>query len=205
MSSSNIVDIAHISFLEIIKNLIEQSGPASTKGVLMRMAISTASKVEKREYATLPEYVASIESAENPITVMEGKARHLGDGVFGLPQCPFADSIKNYTEVLGGLPAGYGELTAEFNKPGAATDRYRIGNGAGVSPFCAVHQTIRSALAERITIGGQGVKAYQLGCKSGAGVKALSERWISESGSVTADVEGALDDNMCCYLLKVDE
>lgn len=205
MSEQKILDIAHISFLDMIQALIAQSGAASAKGTLMRNAIKAGDRFEPVDFATLDDFVAAIESVDSPIAAVEGKARHLGDGLFGLPQCPFAESISNYKSVFDKLPDGYQELTEEYNKPGPVTDKLQVGHGAGVSPFCSVHQPFRSTLGKKITIGGKSVSVVQLGCKSGSGAKGLAEKMIAEAGFTNAQVEKALDDNMCCYALKVAE
>jgi hypothetical protein len=203
MGDENILDIAHLSFLDMIKIMITLSGAASAKGTLIRNAIKTAEKMPEVDYPTFDDYLAAIENATNPITIIEGKATHAGDHVFGLKLCPFGPSIKNYTKVFEKLPEGFADFTAEFNKPSNITDQYRVGEGAGVSPFCAVHQPMRSAIAERITIGGKKIRVIQLACKSGAGKKGFAEKWLAESGVSRDVVDKILDTNMCCYSMQI--
>ncbi len=203
MNDEKILDIAHISFLDMIKVMITMSGAASAKGSLIRNAIKTADKIAEVDYPGFDDYVAAIESAANPITMIEGKATHEGNHVFGLKYCPFGPSIKNYMQVFEKLPDGFADFTAEFNKQSNVTDQYRVGEGAGVSPFCSVHQPMRSAFAEKIKIGGKKIKIYQLGCKSGAGKKGFAEKWIKESGVARDIVDKILDNHMCCYSLHI--
>jgi len=197
------LDIAHISFLDMIKVMITMSGTAAAKGTLIRNAINTAEKIREVDYPTLDDFLAAIENSTNPITQVEGKASHQGEYVFGLAACPFAPSIGNYTEVFEKLPEGYADFTAEFNKPSKVTDTYRVGEGAGVSPFCSVHQPMRSAIAERIKIGGKKIKIYQLGCKAGSGKKGFADKWLAETGIAQDVVDKVLDNHMCCYYLKI--
>jgi len=89
MGDENILDIAHLSFLDMIKIMITLSGAASAKGTLIRNAIKTAEKMPEVDYPTFDDYLAAIENATNPITIIEGKATHAGDHVFGLKLCPF--------------------------------------------------------------------------------------------------------------------
>lgn len=203
MAEGKVLDIAHISFLDMIKVMITMSGAAAAKGSLIRNAISTAEKISEIDYPSFDDFLAAIENSTNPITQIEGKASHQGEFVFGLQDCPFAPSIGNYTEVFEKLPDGYADFTAEFNKPSNVTDKYRVGEGAGVSPFCSVHQPMRSAIADRITIAGKKIKVYQLGCKSGAGKKGFAEKWLAETGITQDVVDKVLDNHMCCYYLKV--
>lgn len=198
-----ILDIAHISFLDMIKVMITMGGAASAKGALIRNAINTAEKIKEIDYPSFEDFLAAIENSTNPITQVEGKATHQGEFLFGLANCPFGPSIKNYTGVFEKLPEGYADFTEEFNKPSKVTEIYRVGEGAGVSPFCSVHQPMRSAIAERIKIGGKKIKIYQLGCKAGSGKKGFAERWLAESGVSKDVVDKVLDNHMCCYYLKV--
>ena len=198
-----ILDIAHISFLDMIKIMITQVGAASAKGTLMRNAIQTADRVSEVDYPTFDDYLKAIEDSTNPITQIEGKSSHQGESVFGLEFCPFANSIKNYNEVFKGLPESYVEFTAEYNKPGQIPRKYRVGGGAGVSPFCSVHQPMRSAFGERITIGGKKIEIYQLGCKAGSGKKGFADELIDAAGVPKDVVDRVLDNHMCCYYLKI--
>jgi hypothetical protein len=203
ISEENILDIAHIGFLDMIKIMITLSGAASAKGTLIRNALKTAEKIHQMDYPTFEDYLAAVENASNPITMIEGRSTHHGDFAFGLKNCPFGPSIKNYTQVFEKLPEGFGDFTAEFNKTSNITDQYRVGEGAGVSPFCSVHQPMRSAFAEKITIGGRKIKIYQLGCKSGSGKKGFAEKWVKESGVSREVIDRILDNHMCCYYLKI--
>src|SRR5512135_3564903 len=112
MSEGKILDIAHVSFLDMIKIMITLSGAASAKGTLIRNAIKTADKIAEVDYPTFEDYLAAIENATNPITMIEGKATHSGNFVFGLKLCPFGPSIKNYTKVFEKLPEGFADFTA---------------------------------------------------------------------------------------------
>ena len=198
-----ILDIAHISFLDTIKVMITLTGAASAKGTLIRNAIKTAERIAEVDYPSFDAYLAAIEDASNPITMIEGRATHQGNHVFGLKLCPFGPSIKSYTAVFEKLPDGFADFTAEFNRQSATTDQYRVGEGAGVSPFCSVHQPMRSAFAEKIRIGGKRIQIYQLGCKSGSGKKGLAGKWIDEVGIRREVVDKVLDGHMCCYAVKI--
>jgi len=203
MSEENILDIAHISFLDMIKIMITLSGAASAKGTLIRNALKTAERIHEVDYATFDEYLAAVENASNPITMIEGKSTHQGNFVFGLKNCPFGPSIKNYNKVFEKLPDGFADFTSEFNKPSNVTDQYRVGEGAGVSPFCSVHQPMRSAFADKIRIAGKKIQIFQLGCKSGSGKKGFADKWIGAAGVSKDIVDKTLDNHMCCYSIKV--
>ncbi|OGR02336.1 MAG: hypothetical protein A2511_17375 [Deltaproteobacteria bacterium RIFOXYD12_FULL_50_9] len=205
MDEGSILDIAHISFLDMIKVMIVMGGAPNAKGTLIRNAINTADRISPVAYGNFTEYLSAIDTATNPITRIEGRSTLIDGSVFGLKLCPFGPSIKNYTSLFEKLPEGYADFTAEFNKPSMVTDKFKVGEGAGVSPFCSVHQPMRSAFADKITIGGKKVKIYQLGCKSGGGKKGFADKWITESGVPRELVDKVLDDYMCCYFLKVQD
>lgn len=205
MDNCKIVDIAHISFLDMIKVMIATSGTANAKGTLIRNALNAADRMAPAAYETFDDFLKAIEESDNPITKIEGKATHLDGHVFGLKRCPFGPSITNYKKVFDKLPDGYSDFTEEFNKHSMVTDKYRIGEGAGVSPFCAVHQSLRSAVAGKITIGGKKIEISQLGCKSGSGEKGLAEKWIEKTGVARELVDETLDKYMCCYHLQIEE
>ncbi len=200
--AQKILDIAHISFLDMINVILGQNGAASAKGVLIRNALNAANMVASTHFDTVEEYLASIPEMSNPIARVEGVSFHVKDGIFGLKSCPFAPSIKDYLEVFNRLPEGFQQITSEFNKPTLISNKLRIGEGAGVSPFCAVHQSIRSALGEKIEIAGRPLKIYQLGCKSSDGRLGLAIRWIEEAGVDQGIVMDILETHMCCYLIE---
>lgn len=205
MAEGNILDIAHISFLDMIKVMITSSGAANAKGTLIRNALNTAGKMKEVDYGSFDDFVAAIDDTSNPITQIEGKATHMGDFVFGLAKCPFGPSIKNYIKIYETMPEGYADFTKEFNKSSMITDKYRVGEGAGVSPFCAVHQPMRSAVADKIKIGGKNIEIFQLGCKAGSGAKGFSDKWLEATGVAKDVVDKVLDNHMCCYYVKVME
>jgi hypothetical protein len=205
MTEDKTVDMAHISFLDVIKLLITTSGPANAKGMLVRNAISTAEHISPVDYASFDAYLAAVADGSNPVARIEGKAEHAGNFVFGLKHCPFGPSIKNYVRIFKKLPDEFGGFTAEFNKPGPVTEQYRIGGGAGVSPFCAVHQPMRSAVASKITIMGKKIQITQLGCKSESGKKGFAVKRIAECEVSQEKVSAILDNHMCCYVIQLPE
>lgn len=199
------LDITHVTFLEMIETFIQNIGSSASKGHLMRSAIVTADKFPPVEFESLEEFSAAIDELKTPIARIEGKAEHLGNGLFGLPKCPFADTIANYKSIRGDLPESFSSVTDDFNKPSRMTEEYEIGFGSAVSPFCSIHQPFRSALGRKITIGGNSVKIYELGCKSGGGKKAIADPLIAKTDITREQVEKALDDYMCCYVLVQEQ
>lgn len=203
---ADILDISHVFFLETIKSSKKIMGAPVATGQLIRKAMAMSDKIPEVKYNNMDEYEKSVKEKTNPLTQLEGESiRHEGD-IFTLSKCPFAQSIKSYIDLFGGLPEDYKEITEDFNKTSTIKDHLHVGEGAGVSPFCAIHQPLRSSVAsKKIKIGGKSIEVYQLGCKSGSGYKGFAEKWIEKTGISKEKVDELLDNAMCCYCIRIKE
>jgi hypothetical protein len=198
-----LVDIAQIAFLEILREIVTIAGAPLTKGTLIRLSTNAGKRLKPMDFATFDDFVASSASAANPVAAIEGPARYYGDGLFGLNVCPFAPTIAGYRSVFETLPESFATVTAEYNRPGPGTDPIFVGNGAGVSPFCAVHQPLRATAAKRVSVSGHTLDVYQLGCKSATGHIGIARRWLENGPWSESKVEDILNNNMCCYGIKL--
>ena len=80
MSDENILDIAHLSFLDMIKVMITLSGAASAKGMLIRNAIKTAERIaEVDDFLDAVRRVGRGGSIVDPDVVREVIARRRRD------------------------------------------------------------------------------------------------------------------------------
>lgn len=202
MIMTSILDIAHITLLETIRETIINMGGPATKGTLMRRAIRISEQLPEAEYESLEEWEEAVNAQTHPITRIEGVAVRDGT-IFTLPQCPFASSIKTYNELYGSMPEEYPQIVEEYNKPGRFTENLMVGHGSGVSPFCALHQPFRSAAGKKIKVDGKNIQVIQLGCKGGDGKKVISDE-LCEIGEIERDtVEKHLDEGMCVYMVKI--
>jgi hypothetical protein len=199
------VDISHIALLELFETFTEQISPGMLNGTLIRTSIAAGEKFEVVDYGTLEEFVKASDEGETPLSMIEGRAIHYGNGLFGLPTCPFGRSISNYTQLnKEGLPKVFDEVTQRYNADRSISKEMHIGMGSGVSPFCAVHQPMRSTVARRVRVDGKPLLVFQLGCKSGDGVKALAPvEWMQELGFSEDEVNKILDENYCCYAVTI--
>lgn len=198
------VEAVHVSFLEILTALHHTAGPEFVKSALIKTGISAARTTPEREFATIEEFIQSIDKLDNPIAKLEGAARHYGNGLFGLPECPFATAIASQLGAGSALPDPYRDIADEMNKPTALSDQIRVGRGTVVSPFCALHQPIRSAMGERIRVAGRALSIYQLGCRSVDGKSGLADHWIQHTGFDRRLIEQVLVENMCCYCIRFE-
>ncbi|MGB9978789.1 hypothetical protein [Methanobacterium sp.] len=200
----SILDIAHITLLETIRETIINMGGPATKGTLMRRAINIAKELPEVEYESLDAWEDAVNDQTHPITRIEGVS--IRDGtIFTLPQCPFASSISTYKELFQGMPEEYSQIVTEYNKPGRFTNELMVGYGSGVSPFCAIHQPFRSAAGKKIKVAGNDIHIIQLGCKGGDGKKSVSNELCEIAGVSRETVEEHLDNGMCVYMVKVLE
>jgi len=195
------VDIAHLIFLQMIEDRLDAVGPQDVSRFLVNAATATAETFPSAEFASLKEFVAAIEDLGSPIARIEGRAEHLGDGLFGLGRCPFADTYRTHVRQRGSLSPALRAVQEEFNKPNAETARLSVGHGAAVCPFCCAHQPLRAALGARIKIGGQPMRLVQLACKSADGNRAFAEEFIARAGRTHAEIDAVLDRFVCCYAI----
>ncbi|MFH0926782.1 MAG: hypothetical protein V1872_14310 [bacterium] len=198
---SKIVDQAYIILIEFIRKEAQKSLPMA-KGELMRIGIAAGKEIAPVEYPNIDDYIKAIKDHTNPTTQVEGEAEAHPKNIFTLPKCPFAPTIADYLTAYKKLPKEFSGVIEEFNKTSQITDNLRIGEGAIVSVFCCMHQSLRATIASKITIGGKPIALYQLACKGGDGKKALSKKWIAEVGADEKEVDKLLDKNVCCYCIK---
>jgi hypothetical protein len=203
-SKESLLDIAHITLLETIRETIVNMGGPATKGTLMRWALHIAEELPEKEYESFDAWDAAVKDQTHPITRIEGDSVR-DRSIFTLPVCPFAQSITTYKELYHRMPEEYSQIVEEYNKPGEFTRELMVGYGSGVSPFCAIHQPFRSAAARKIKVGGDHIQAIQLGCKGGDGKKSVSDELCQIAGVDRETVENHLDDGMCVYMVKTME
>ena len=122
--------------------------------------------------------MAGQQVAENPLSIeqVEGAVNEVQDGVFVLPECPFAKTIATYKGCCGPLPEELYGLAEYANQQGEAW----------VSAFCGIHQAFRRA---RI-----GDSYQQIGCRSGDKVNVAAQDILSED-----EVQRILKTSACVY------
>ncbi len=197
------IDISHLVFIDLIRNIIENTGTKVAKGNLMRIALNTGSQLKGKDFPTFADFVQAIEADENPLSRLDGRAVHLGDGLFGLRKCPFCLLATNYNDYYSIGLDGFEQLTDEFNAVSKIAAEHKVGLGAGVGPFCIFHQPMRSRAGGNLTIGGQPIEIFQLACRSASGKMGYADTLISEFGCAKAEVEKAMKEYMCCYGIRM--
>jgi hypothetical protein len=198
-ASPRFVDIAHLIFLQMVESRLGETNAEDVTKFLFKAATATAETFPHVEFATFDEFVDAIEDLRSPIARIEGRAEHLGGGLFGLGRCPFADTYRSNKSQRGELSPALTAMRREFNKPNADTAKLSVGHGSAVCAFCCAHQPLRAALAARISIGGKPMRLVQLACKGADGTRAFADDFIKAAGRTHAEIDGVLDHFVCCY------
>lgn len=199
------IDLSHLVFIDLIRNIVQTAGVKVAKGNLIRIALNTGSKAEKKDFPTFADFVRALNADDNPLSRLEGKAIHLGAGIFGLRLCPFSHIAKTYKNYFATGLNGFDQLIAEYNAPSKITDEYKIGRGAGVGPFCVFHQPMRSQAGSNLTIAGQPIEIYQLACRHADGEVGYADALIAEFGCGRAAVEQIMEEYHCCYGIRMKD
>ncbi len=202
---NNAVDLSHLVFIDLIRNVVQNAGAKVAKGNLMRIALNTGSQVEKKDFPTFADFVRALDADENPLTRLEGKAVHLGSGVFGLRNCPFGQLAATYQNFFSTGLHGFEQLTDEYNAPSKIAGEHKVGLGAGVGPFCIFHQPLRSQAAGNLTIAGQPIEIFQLACRRTDDKIGYADALIAEFGCSRESIEKIMEEYMCCYGIRMKD
>jgi hypothetical protein len=74
MIMTSILDIAHITLMETIRETIVNMGGPAAKGTLMRRALRIAEELPEEEYESLDAWEEAVKDQTHPITRIEGDA-----------------------------------------------------------------------------------------------------------------------------------
>jgi len=197
------LDIGQLMFLEMLEASIGSLGPAAVTRMLVQVAVRTAQRFAPLDFASLEHYVDAIEDLQNPIARVEGRAEHLGGGLFGLRRCPFANAYRSYRGLFEPTVPRLSALQEAFNRATELTRQHAIGHGSAVCPFCCAHQPLRALVAQRLTIGGRPLTLRQLACRSITGHRGFADEFIRAAHRSRDEVNAVLDEYVCCYALEV--
>jgi len=195
------VDITHLVFLEMLQSYLDQAGPNEVNRFLVKTAAGAAETFPRVDFKSMDELVEAIEDLRNPIARIEGRAEYLGDGLFGLSRCPFADTFRTHKGQYQQLGPRLATIQEVFNRPSEVTASYSVGHGSAVCPFCCAHQPLRAGIAARIAVGGRPIKLVQLACKGVDGRRAFADEFITRAGRSREQIDRVLDQYVCCYAI----
>ena len=71
VTNTNIIDIAQIAFLDMLREMIAMAGPAVTKGTLIRLATKAGKQLKALAFGSWDDFLAAVETATNPIALQK--------------------------------------------------------------------------------------------------------------------------------------
>jgi len=187
------VDVAAYLFLE---DIADKQGSAGMNTYLMSLATSLARSMPLEEYQTWEDFLDAIRSNESIITTFEDVIT-LTENCIITTECPFSKGWSEYTRRIGKFSKIHTEVAEYYNstvKPGA------------VDTGCVIHQTFRTAAAERIKVGGKSVKYAQIAAILSDGRKKLApEEWtpilLEKAGVTQTQLNMIIRNNACVWIL----
>jgi hypothetical protein len=205
MSASNIrpirLDIAHIFFLELLRDYKNNLGAALAVRQMIHRAAIFARDLPRQDFTDWDHFLNELQKQNTVLNFWEPELKLYDRHIIATPSCPFGAAIHEYTQIMGGLPNEYAEITEEFNRSTPLNRHMMIGHGSASSPFCAIHQPLRSLAAEKIFVGGQPLQIVALGSKAESDW-ALAYEYIGEEKLFPEKIKSLLNENLCCFLIK---
>ncbi len=181
--------------LHLLQTITELMGPEMAKGTLERVGEVIAEKLLQK-FGTDSLHISDLKELTknaNPLKFFDDTLDTQGDKLFVIEKCPFIREIKDFLEINKEIPPLLSEIVEIYN---------REGKGYAVSPFCIIHQTLRSKLASEIKITGRDVEFLQLGCKALSGKIKLADQNIKKIGSSDVAVQDFLKSKICCFSIQ---
>ncbi len=185
----------NIFSLYLLQTITELMGPEMAKGSLERVGEAIAEKLLQK-FGSDSLHVADLKDlakTQNPLKFFDDTLEAKGDQVYVIERCPFIREVRDFLEVNKEMPPLLSEIVEIYNREGL---------GYAVSPFCIIHQTLRTRLVRDIKAGGKDVEFLQLGCKALSGKLKLADQNIKKVGSSDATVQDFLKNRSCCYGIK---
>jgi hypothetical protein len=161
-----LVDVAAYLFLE---DIADKQGAAGMNTYLMSLATSLAKSMPEEEYNTWDDFLSALIKGESIMSSFE-VVKTRTENCMITQECPFARGWTEYTKRIGSFSQVHYDVADYYNsnvKPGA------------INTACIIHQTFRSAAAERIKVGGKTIKYAQIAAVWGDGVKKIApDEWL---------------------------
>jgi hypothetical protein len=187
------VDVAAFLFLE---DIADKQGAAGMNNYLMSLATSLAKSMPEEKYDTWEQFLEAVRRGESTISTFENIITPTENCII-TTKCPFSRAWSEYTRRIGHFSKIHYDVAEYYNstvKPGA------------IDTMCIIHQTFRSASAERIKVGGRPVRYAQIACVSPEGAKKIApEEWLpillEKAGITKTEMNMALRNNTCLWIL----
>jgi len=190
------VDVAAYLFLE---DIADKQGPAGMNNYLISLATSLARSMPEEEYKSWEEFKDALANNRSILTTFEDVFLPT-DNCVVTTKCPFGRGWAEYTKRIGNFAKIHTDVAEYYNttiKPSV------------VDTQCIIHQTYRSAAAERIRVGGKRVKYAQIAAVSEYGVrKIVPEEWLpillATAKISRTELNMLLRNNSCVWLLYTE-
>ena len=199
------LDIAHIFFLELLRDFKNNLGVPLATRQLLRKTVSLAQNLPRIDFPNKNIFWEAIRKEETNLHLWEDKLEICKNNIIAAPKCTFRNAIDNYLKLWGGMPTEYAEITEEFNKTSTISSILKIGQGSACSPFCLIHQALRSIAVKKIYIASEPLNLVMLGSKLSNVDLAISYEYLAEEGIKPAHIKTLLQKNICCFLIKFPE
>jgi hypothetical protein len=193
MADNPFVDVAAYLFLE---DIADKQGAAGMNTYLMSLASSLAKSMPMEEYRTWDDFLDALRNNESIITSFENVVS-LTDNCIVTTVCPYSSGWEEYTKRIGKFSHIHTEVAEYYNstvKPGA------------VDTGCVIHQTFRTAAAERIKVAGRPVRYAQIAAILSDGRKKMApDEWIpillEKAGITQTELNMIIRNNACVFIL----
>jgi hypothetical protein len=153
-----------------------------------------ANELEMKEYESLENFLQDHENGTSPLHMLEGGSQIDGE-IALLKNCPMSSLLKVFEEE-GKLPEHFHEVTEKYKF------YYKKKEGV-LHPFCIVHQTIRSQIAEQFRINNKRTQILQIACANSAGDRIVySTEGASRCGMSKEEIDKKVRGNACLYMIK---
>ena len=191
-----LVDVAAYLFLE---DIADKQGASGMNTYLMSLATSLAKSMPEEEYSTWDDFLDALRKSESIISSFE-VVKTRTENCMVTQECPFARGWSEYTKRIGNFSSVHYEVADYYNsnvKPGA------------INTCCIIHQTFRSAAAERIKVGWKRLKYAQIAAVWSDGVKMIApDEWLPillEKAKITkTELNMILRNNADIFVLYIE-
>jgi hypothetical protein len=191
--SNPFVDVATHLFLE---DIADKQGAAGLNNYLMSLATSLASSMPEEEYKTWDEFLESLKNGQSILSAFEEIATPTKNCVVN-PVCPFVRGWIEYSKRIGTFSQIHSEVAEYYNstvKPGA------------INSMCIIHQTFRTAAADRITVAGKPLRVAQIAAIWSDGEKrTVPDEWkqivLEKAGISNTNLNMILRNNACVWVV----
>lgn len=196
------LDIVHIFFMELLQEYKNNLGTALAVRQMIQRALIFSQRLPRQDYEDKAAFLEALRKEQTIFNLWDRELEIINDDIIVASACPFRKALQDYSAVMGGVANEYLELVRELNKPSALNKKLLIGQGAASNPLCAIHQPLRSAVSQKLFIGGKPVTVTALGSKSDESPM-LAFEYLAEKKIAPDTVKKIINDRHCCYLIEI--